>query len=151
MERGHKRKRIALLAGQPEEYRQAQFIRGFVREALKADMDVCVFSMFIKYQNSPGREIGDTSVFSLPDYESFDAVVVLGDTIQTPGAISGIEDDLRSRYKGTVLFVDRESEYFDTVLIDNYLPIKKVVQDKTEGIYRCHDGTRYSSGRLHAI
>ncbi|HAW15947.1 MAG TPA: hypothetical protein DCW41_04500 [Clostridiales bacterium] len=132
MERGQKRKRIALLAAQPEEYRQAQFIRGFVREALKADMDVCVFSMFIKYQSTPGREIGDTSVFSLPDYESFDAVVVLGDTIQTPGAVSGIEDDLRSRYKGTVLFVDRESKYFDSVLIDNYLPIKKVVSHMIE-------------------
>lgn len=126
------RKRIALLLGQPEEYRQSQFISGFVKESLRLDIDVCIFSMFIKYQNSPEREIGESSIYSLVSYSEFDAVVVMGDTIQTPGVITRIEEDLKANYKGEVIFVEYDSRYFRTVRMDNYTPIKKVIDHLIE-------------------
>ena len=126
------RKRIALLVGQPEEYRQSQFISGFVKESLKLDLDVCIFSMYIKYQNSPEREIGESSIYSLVSYSSFDAVVVMGDTIQTPGVITRIEEDLKRKYNGEVLFVEYESRYFRSVKMDNYNPIRKVIDHLIE-------------------
>ncbi|MBO4242323.1 MAG: EAL domain-containing protein [Clostridiales bacterium] len=126
------RKRIALLLGQPEEYRQSQFISGFVKESLELDIDVCIFSMYIKYQNSPEREIGESSVFSLVSYDEFDAIAVFGDTIQTPGVITRIEEDLRANFKGEVLFVEYESRYFRSVRMDNYHPIKKVIDHLIE-------------------
>ncbi|MBR3532660.1 MAG: EAL domain-containing protein [Clostridiales bacterium] len=124
---GAPRKRIAVLIGQPEEYSQERFLKGFIRQAFKGDYDVLVFAMYIKYQNTPGRSRGDSSIFELPDYGRFDAVVVCADTIQTPGVAEKIEEDLHDNYKGSVLFVDKESRYFPSIHIENYTPQKKVI------------------------
>ena len=100
------RKRIALLCGQPEEYCQELFIRGFNKVIMEADFDVCVFAMYQKYQDSLQREIGDSSIFEIINYSKFDAVVVMADTIQTPGLIETIEGSLTGNYNGKVLFIE---------------------------------------------
>ena len=102
----HERKRIAVLMGQPEEYTHELFLKGFLEEAFKLDYDVCVFSMFIKYQDTPARSIGDSAIFKLVNYEKFDCIVVMADTIQTKGVAERIEKDLHEKYEGQVLFVD---------------------------------------------
>lgn len=126
------RKRIAVLLGQPEEYYHERFLKGFLKEAFARDYDVCMFAMFIKYQNSPARCIGEASIFGLVSYEKFDAVVVMADTIQTEGAVDKIEQDLRANYKGPVLFVDKESQYYPSIHIDNYTPEKAVISHLIE-------------------
>ena len=92
------RKRIAVLLGQPEEYTHERFLKGFLKEAFARDYDVCMFAMYIKYQNTPARCVGETSIFQLPSYDKFDAVVVMADTIQTEGALTRIEERLRAFY-----------------------------------------------------
>lgn len=126
------RKRIALLCGQPEEYCQDLFIRGFSKVAMEADIDVCVFAMYQKYQDSMSREIGDSAIFSIINYEKFDGVVVMADTIQTPGLVEKIEEKLLNVYKGKVLFVEGETENFPVELQDNYYPIKKLISHLIE-------------------
>ena len=46
---------------------------------------MAVFAMYIKYQNTQGRALGDSSIYKLINYEHFDCIVVLADTIQTKG------------------------------------------------------------------
>ena len=121
-----------MLLGQPEEYYHERFLKGFLKEAFARDYDVCMFAMYIKYQNSPARCIGETSIFGLVSYEKFDAVVVMADTIQTEGAVDKIEQDLRANYKGPVLFVDKESQYYPSIHIDNYTPEKAVISHLIE-------------------
>lgn len=82
---GRIRPRIAVLLGQPEEYTHTLFLRGLLEESFKSDFDVCVFGMYIKYQNTLERSIGDSSIFRLISYDKFDAVIVMADTIQTRG------------------------------------------------------------------
>ena len=50
-----RRKRVAILVGQADEYYQAEFICGFEKQAFSFDWDVCVFSMYQKYQSSTAR------------------------------------------------------------------------------------------------
>ena len=121
------RKRIAVLMGQPEEYAHERFLKGFLEEAFKLDYDVCVFAMFIKYQNTPARSIGESSIFKIVNYEKFDCIVVMADTIQTKGVAERIEKELHEGYSGKVLFVDQESEFFPSIHIDNYEPEKAVI------------------------
>ena len=83
MENG--RKKIAVLIAQPEEFTQSLFLKGFLEEAFRRDYDVAVFAMYIKYQNTQGRALGDSSIYKLINYEHFDCIVVLADTIQTKG------------------------------------------------------------------
>jgi len=121
------RKRIALLLGQAEEYSQTLFIEGFLSEAFANDADVFIFSTYIKYQNTPQREVGECSIFDLPNWDMFDAAVVMADTIQTPGAVDKIEEDLHMNFDGEVIFIEKESKYFRTYRMDNYTSVKKLI------------------------
>ncbi|SCW64516.1 diguanylate cyclase (GGDEF) domain-containing protein [Ruminococcaceae bacterium YRB3002] len=128
----HSRKRIAVLVGHPEEYSHALFLNGFIEEAFGLDYDVVVFAMYIKYQDTLARAVGDSSIFKLINYDRFDCIVVCADTIQTKGLSQQIEEDLHARYKGKVLFVDQDSKYFPSIHIDNYTPEKMVIDHLIE-------------------
>lgn len=122
-----KRRRIALLVGQPEENYQNLFIQGFLNEAFARDWDVCIFAMYQKYQESAAREVGESTIFSLIQYDLFDAFVVLLDTLQTPGVADWIEEQIHKSFIGPVLCIDKQSKYFPTIMNDNYNPIKKLL------------------------
>ena len=126
------RKRLALLCGQPEEYCQDLFIRGFNKAAFESDADVCVFAMYQKYQDSLARELGESSIFSLINFNKFDGVVIMADSIQTPGLVEKLEERLLESYKGKVLFVEGETENYPVELQDNYFPVKKLISHLIE-------------------
>ncbi len=132
------RKRIALLLGQAEESSQSRFIEGFLTAAFANDFDVLIFSTYIKYQNTPERETGEISIFDLPNWKKFDAVVVLADTIQTPGAMEKIEEDLHENFDGEVIFIEKDSRYFRTYRMDNYTSVRKLVDHLIEE-HGCRD------------
>ena len=112
------RKRIALLVAQADEYYQSQFVEGFIDNAFKRNADVLVFGSYLKYQNNLGREIGETSIFSLIPYEQFDAVAVMADTLQSSGLADSVEELLHQRCNCPVIFIDKESKYFPSVFPD---------------------------------
>ena len=91
------RKKIALLAGQPDENYQSLFIKGLLEQAFKENIDVCIFAMYEKYQESQNQEKGDSAIFSLIEYDIFDAVVVLADSIQTPGVLAAVDEEIHKR------------------------------------------------------
>ncbi|MBO6260184.1 MAG: EAL domain-containing protein [Lachnospiraceae bacterium] len=122
------RKRIALLLGQAEEFYQYRFIDGFLRQTFDADLDVCIFSMYLKYQDTEAREKGDKRIYSLVNFSLFDAVVVLPDTIQTPGMAGEIEDRIKAEFDGPVLYVDLASKTFPYILTDSYTPVKQLIE-----------------------
>ena len=55
----HNRKRICVISAQVDENTQNRFMQGLMKRAYDLDYDVCVFSMFLKYQDSTYREVGD--------------------------------------------------------------------------------------------
>lgn len=126
------RKRIALLVGQPEEDNQSLFIKGFLEQSFLYDYDVCIFAMYQKYQETQNREVGESHIFSLIEYQLFDAVVILSDTIQTPQVADRIEHRLKNCFSGPVICVDRESKYFPTVMTDHYTPTKQLISHLIE-------------------
>lgn len=121
------RKRIGLLVGQAEESYQKLFIEGFLQQAFEYDYDVCVFAMYQKYQETTAREIGESTIFSLINYDLFDGFVVLLDTLQTPGVADNVEDKLKENFNGPVICIDKESKYFPTIMTDHYSPVKKLI------------------------
>ena len=126
------RKRIALLLGQPGEDNQKNFMTGFMKQAFSYDYDVCVFAMYHKIQESKPREVGESNIFKLIQFDAFDAVVIMGDTIQTPGVLYNIEKQLKASYKGVVLCVDKTSKNFPTIRINHYTPIIQLVSHLIE-------------------
>lgn len=126
------RKRIALLLGQPGEDNQKNFMTGFMKQAFSYDYDVCIFAMYHKIQESKPREVGESNIFKLIQFDAFDAVVIMGDTIQTPGVLYNIEKQLKASYKGVVLCVDKTSKNFPTIRINHYTPIIQLVSHLIE-------------------
>lgn len=126
------RKRIALLLGQPGEDYQKNFITGFMNQAFQYDYDVCVFTMYHKIQESKPRETGESNIFKLIQYDAFDAVVIMSDTIQTPGVLYNIEKKLKESYKGVVICVDKASVNFPTIRMNHYKPIVQLVSHLIE-------------------
>lgn len=126
------RKKIALLVAQPDENYQELFIKGFLKEAYACDFDVCIFAMYQKYQETKSRERGNANIFSLPDYDLFDGIVIMADTIQTPGALKKLETELNEKYNKPVICIDKESESFKTIITDHYTPVKQVISHLIE-------------------
>lgn len=126
------RKRIALLVAQADEYYQARFIEGFVSKAFEHNSDVLVFGSYLKYQNNMGREVGETSIFSLVPYEQFDAIAVMADTLQSPGLAESIEELIHRRCKCPVVFIDKESKYFPSIYPNHYGAVKQLINHLIE-------------------
>ncbi len=140
--------RIAVLVGQADEQYQSEFLKGFLKQAFEKNADVCVFSMYIKYQSNRNREIGDSGIFYLPNYEMFDAVLILSDTIQTPGLIEKIEERLHREFRGPVLCVDRESNYFRSFWTDGYRNVCKLLEHLIE-VHGYEDIAFLTGRKLH--
>lgn len=122
------RKRVALLLGHVEESYQSAFIKGFFEQMFSYDYDVCVFAMYNKYQETLEREQGETVIFSLVNPELFDGIVILSDTIQTPGLAEKLEERFKENYSGPVVCVDKQSKYYPTLITDHYFVCKKLVE-----------------------
>ncbi len=126
------RGKIAILVGQADEEYQRRFIEGFLTQTCRADLDVCVFSMYRKYQSTVDRELGESNIFQLVNYDLFEGIVMLKDTIQTTGAAERIEDEIHEKFDGPVIVVEQTSEYFDSVCTDGYTPILELVSHLIE-------------------
>lgn len=126
------RKRIAVLLGQTEENTQNMFMQGFLERAFACNYDVCVFSMYQKYQETTLRSIGDSNIYSLINYDLFDAIVIMLDTIQTPGVADSLEEQIHDCFDGPVLAIDKKSRFFPNVMIDHYTPMRKLVDHLIE-------------------
>ena len=123
-----KRQRIAILCGQADEEFQKMFIEGFEKQAFEFGFDVCVFAMYMKFQENKRREQGESKIYDLINYELFDGFVVLGDTIQTPGVLDKLDETLHEKADAPVIFVDSESKYFKTINLKHYDAIVKLIE-----------------------
>lgn len=126
------RKRVAVLLGQIEENTQNLFMQGFLEKAFAFNYDVCIFSMYQKSQATALRSIGDSNIFNLVNYDLFDAVVVMSDTIQTPGLSETVDEQIHASFDGPVLVIDKKSRFFPNVMIDHYTPMKKLIDHLIE-------------------
>lgn len=122
------RKKIAVLVGQADETTQRRFIAGFTKQAYKYDYDVCIFSMHQKYQETWMRDLGDSNIFELINYDLFEGVVVLLDTILTKDLCEPLQQKIKEQFLGPVLVLDRKTPYFDSIMVDHYTPFKKLVE-----------------------
>ena len=154
----HKRMRLALLAGHVDETRQSRFVNGFLQQAFADDLDVCIFSMYRKYQSSLVREQAEMNIYNLFYPAIFDGIVILKDSIQTVPSSNPIEGRIHDTYTGPVLVIDRESDFFDNVFEDDYSGMAQIVKHMVEehgykdiGYVSGRKGHMHSTSRLQAF
>ncbi|MCR4645663.1 MAG: EAL domain-containing protein [Oscillospiraceae bacterium] len=132
------RKRIALFAGQADESYQSRFISGFLKEAFAAGYDVCIFSMYRKYQDTPEREKGESNIFSLMNPDRFDSAVILKDSIQTENAAEQLERSIKDVFQKPIVVIEKDSELFPSICTDCYSAIFELI-DHLIRVHGCKD------------
>lgn len=143
------KKRIALLLAQADEAYQEEFSCGVMEKANELGYEVYIFSMLIKYQNNKNREIGDSNIYNLISFNSFDGIVILADTIQTPNVEKNIEKRIKEVFDGPVILIDRECEGFKSYWIDGYQEIYELVSHLIE--VHNHKDIAFLTGRKDHI
>lgn len=126
------RKKICVLLAQLEEKTQNRFMRAFSEEAYSHDYDICIFSMYQKFQETALRNIGDSNIYSLANLSRFDAVVILLDTILTPGFEIKLLKRIKDEFSGPVYVIDKECKDFEYILMDHYTPVLKIMDHLIE-------------------
>ncbi|WP_294753347.1 EAL domain-containing protein [uncultured Ruminococcus sp.] len=142
------RSRLALFVGQADEAYQSRFISGFNKKALAADHDVCVFSMYRKYQDTPENEKGESNIFSLMNPDRFDGAVILKDSIQTENAALELEERLKESFHKPIVVIEKESDLFPSIYIDGYSAIFNIITHLIE-VHGCRDIAFVSGKRNH--
>ncbi|MBP5378301.1 MAG: EAL domain-containing protein, partial [Ruminococcus sp.] len=145
---GRPRKRLALFVGQADEAYQSRFISGFNKKALAADYDVCVFSMYRKYQDTPENEMGESNIFSLMNPDKFDGVVILKDSIQTENAANILEKRLGAEFHKSIVVIEKESSMFPSIYIDGYSAVFDIITHLIE-VHGCRDIAFISGKKDH--
>ncbi len=125
-------KRFAILVGHANETYQRQFIEGFLERTFDENIDVCVFSMYRKYQDTEEGEKGESNIFRLINYGLFSGIIYLKDSIQTTGVAEKLEKHIYENYRGPVLVIEGKSEYYKTTNTDGYYGTKIVVDHMIE-------------------
>ena len=125
-------RRAAVLVGQCDEEYQSSFLKGFFEEAFKRNFEVCVFAAYRKYQDTLVREASEAHIFELFEPGDYDAIVILRDSIQTPGVGDALEKRIHENFTGPVLVIDLKSEYFPAILTDGTEPCYRLVSHLIE-------------------
>lgn len=142
------RKRLALFVGQADEAYQSRFIKGFNKKALAAGFDVCVFSMYRKYQDTPEHEKGESNIFSLMNPEHFSGAVILKDSIQTEKAADMLEKRLKDNFNKPTVVIEKESDIFPSIYIDSYSAVFDIISHLIT-VHNCKDIAFVSGKKWH--
>lgn len=78
------RKRMAVVLSQAGSTYQKNLLLGLLDEAFKNDLDVCVFTTFIKDGIQYEYRLGEANIFNLLNPEMFDGVMIVPDSIHFP-------------------------------------------------------------------
>ena len=142
------RKRIALFVGQADESYQSRFISGFLKDAFSAGCDVCIFSMYRKYQDTPEREQGESNIFTLMTPDKFDGAVILKDSIQTEHAAEQLEQSIKGIFDKPIVVIEKESDLFPSICTDCYTAVSELVNHLIK-VHRCKDIAFLSGKKWH--
>lgn len=103
------RKRLAVVLSQAENTYQKHLLIGLLREAFRNDLDVCVFTTFIKDGTPEEYRLGESNIFNLLNPEKFDGVILVPDSIKFPGVTKKIVAECRA-FRLPVITIDYQIE-----------------------------------------
>ena len=117
----------AVVSGMDEEY-PFQIILGINSFAREHSINVSYFAAFGGIIESSDFDIGEYSIYELPDFSCFDGVLLLSNTFSDPAIRNAVIDKVKASGRPAVIFECRDHEEFCDVSINNYSVMKKLVE-----------------------
>lgn len=103
------RKRLAVVLSQAEHTYHNNLLIGLLQEAFLDNLDVCVFTTFIKEGTPDVYQLGESNIFNLLNPEQFDGLILVPDSIKFPGVTKKIVSECRA-HRLPVVTVDYQIE-----------------------------------------
>lgn len=141
------RKLIAVFTSQADSTYQKNILTGIMEEAIANDINVAVFSSFIKEGTPDTFRMGERNIYNLPNFSLIDAVIIVPDTIK----FSGVNEDLLTQIKNAnkpVITIDYEYDGIPSVWHDDTSDIELLV-DHLIDVHGCEIIDFYSGIKGH--
>ena len=117
----------AVVSGMDEEY-PYHIINGINDFAREHDINISYFAAFGGIIDSRDFDLGEHSIYGLPDFSKFDGALLLSNTFANKTVRGLIIDRVRATGIPTVIFECEDYEEFYDIGIDNYSVMKKLVE-----------------------
>lgn len=117
-----------IVAGTYEEY-QDKIIEGIVSYSKRNNINISCFTIFNDLSIDSDFTVGECSIYALINYDKFDGIILLVNTIQNQAAKDLLISNAKSSGLPVVLFdYEYNNRNFYNITIDNYNPMKSLVQ-----------------------
>ena len=145
------KKKIALLIGQGDASYQRTLIRGVTKELLTSKYELHIFTNFhttdLHTDVDPSQISGETSIFHMVPWDEFQGILIVPSTLQyTQNERSALQEEIFSDFKGPVISLDYESDYFDTIMLDDAVAMQKMTEHLVNE--HCYTDIAFLSGPL---
>lgn len=127
MTRGKIRNIAAIVCGMDEEY-PYQIILGINKFVKEHGLNISYFAAFGGIIDNKNFDIGEYSIYNLPDFARFDGALLLSNTFSDPKVRNSITDKVKAAGIPAVIFECKDHEEFYDVSINNYSVMKRLVE-----------------------
>lgn len=129
----HPRRRLAVLMANitGKDY-QHRMLDGIIGQAHALDYDIAIFSPFISFDNSTEYLHGENQIYSLCNYDMFDAVLYLPCSFYDDVVRNMIERDLAARCHCPIISVEAEDLRYSCIQVDDRKAFRQVVDHLIE-------------------
>ncbi|MBE6851123.1 MAG: GGDEF domain-containing protein [Ruminococcus sp.] len=127
-----KRKRIAVIICNIFHPCQQKILKGLISQAHALNYDVAIFTMFMNFDEETGYQYGENHIFTLINYDLFDAVIYVPCSIEKHALRESIEHDLAEKCKAPVIALEYEHPDYHMVNVDDTAAFEQVVSHLIE-------------------
>ncbi len=127
-------KRIAVIIGDIYHEYQQRLMNGIIRQARALRYDIAVFTMFMNFDEETNYQFGENHIFSLINYNMFDAVIYVPCSIRKRALRDYFAETLAEKCHVPVVVLEFEHPDYHTVMIDDTAAYERVVSHLIE----CH-------------
>lgn len=117
---------------------QHRILDGLISQATALGYDVAVFTMFLNYSEDSPHQFGEKQIFSLINYDMFDAVIYAPCSIGTDTLRAMLEQDFAERCKLPIIAMESDSPDYHTIGVNDETAFEHVVSHLIEK-HHCKD------------
>jgi len=122
-----RRNTVAVITAQVESTYQKQLMKGILGEGFAHDIDVVVFSTFVKDGVWETYHLGECNIYNLIQYDKFDGIIIVPDSIRMEGKLEELVETVKKCFHGPIVSLDYPLEGVYTAQHDTNAGIGVIV------------------------
>jgi diguanylate cyclase (GGDEF)-like protein len=134
---------------------QSRLMSGIIEQANEYQYNVAVFSTFIREEGTTEHKHGEYNIFKLINFNQFDGIIFVPDTIRMDGVVKELEENLLKYCICPVISVNMNDSCFPKIATDEVGEFKNIVnhfiQDHKFTRINCLTGPKGTSAAMNRL